>query len=157
MKSDPSIVNRAIVEDIIQKLIDKLNTYYIFPEVAEEISDRLQKYLNNGTYDDIHEGEFLAYALTAQLQEVNNDQHLWVRWHSKALPDHAGSLLQNSAKVEEWKQKGRLDNFGIHQVERLSGNIGFLDIRYFYRTSWGSSETIVATLKFFSQYERRHL
>ena len=27
------------------------------------------------------------------------------------------------------RQRGRLDNFGIHRVERLDGNIGYLDIR----------------------------
>ena len=27
------------------------------------------------------------------------------------------------------RQIGRLDNFGIHRVERLDGNIGYLDLR----------------------------
>ncbi len=29
------------------------------------------------------------------------------------------------------RQMGRLDNFGIHRVERLAGNIGYLDLRRF--------------------------
>ena len=27
------------------------------------------------------------------------------------------------------RQRGRLDNFGIHRVERLDGNVGYLDVR----------------------------
>ena len=40
------------------------------------------------------------------------------------------------------------ENYGIYKVERLPGNIGYIDIRYFYRTSWGSGETIVAAMNF---------
>jgi C-terminal processing protease CtpA/Prc len=55
-------------------------------------------------------------------------------------------LLKNQHKVKELQQKARLENYGIHKVERLPGNIGYIDIRYFYRTSWGSGETIVAAM-----------
>ena len=27
------------------------------------------------------------------------------------------------------RQRGRLDNFGIRRVERLDGNVGYLDLR----------------------------
>ena len=27
------------------------------------------------------------------------------------------------------RRMGRLDNFGIHRVERLDGNVGYLDVR----------------------------
>jgi Peptidase family S41/N-terminal domain of Peptidase_S41 in eukaryotic IRBP len=37
-------------------------------------------------------------------------------------PDHEARRLK-------MRQQGRLDNFGIHRVERLDGNIGYLDLR----------------------------
>ncbi len=33
------------------------------------------------------------------------------------------------ARVLAMRRMGRLDNFGIHRVERLDGNIGYLDLR----------------------------
>jgi retinol-binding protein 3 len=145
----PSI-QPGTVQSIIPNLIGKLKAYYVFPEIAEQICARLECYAAQGTYDNFDEGEFLALALTLHMQEVNHDQHLWVRWHEAELPDQAGSILNHPDFLEEQKQKARLDNYGIHKLERLPGNIGYIDIRQFYRTSWGSGETIVAAMSFLS-------
>jgi C-terminal processing protease CtpA/Prc len=126
-----------------------VKAYYVFPELGEEVCARLQKNLEVGEYDDITEGEFLAYALTTYMQEVSQDKHLWVRWHADPLPDdHGTSLLQNPQKVAELKALAKHNNYGIYKVERLSGNVGYIDIRYFYRPSWGSSDTITAGMSF---------
>jgi len=133
---------------ILEALIENLMANYVFPDVAQQICKCLRKHHEDGDYADVTGPEFFALALTDHLQEVNQDEHLWVRWYPEPLPDHEGSLLQNQERVEEWMQKGKLDNFGIHKVERLLGNIGYIDIRYFYRTSWGSGDTIVASMNF---------
>jgi len=118
-------------QEIIQHLSKKLRKYYIFPDVAEQICQRLQNYLEDGEYADITEGEFFAYALTTHLQEVNQDEHLWVRWYSDPLPDDEGSLLQNEERLVELRQEAMLDNYGFHKVERLPGNVGYVAIRTF--------------------------
>ena len=81
--------------EIIQNLSEKLRAYYVFPDIAEQICERLGKHLDDGEYADITEGELLALALTEHLQAVNHDEHLWVRWYPEPLPDHEGSMLQN--------------------------------------------------------------
>jgi hypothetical protein len=131
---------------IIRTLWEKLRRFYVYPEIAEEICENLKKHLEAGDYADISEGEFFAYALTVHLQEINHDEHLWVRWYPDPLPDHEGSMLQNQERLVEFRQKAKLDNYGIHKVERLPGNVGYIDIRYFYRPSWGSGDTAVAAL-----------
>ena len=148
MKTNPNNLDTNTHKEIIQNLIEKLSTYYIFPEVAEAICSHLQKNLVEVAYSDITEGEFLAFALTTHIQGINQVKHLWVRWYPDPLPEHEGSLLKNQEKVAEWKHRGKLDNFGIHKVERLPGNVGYIDIHYFYRTSWGSGDTIVAAMNF---------
>jgi C-terminal processing protease CtpA/Prc len=62
-------------------------------------------------------------------------------------------MLQNRERVEDWQQKAKLDNYGIHKVERLPGNVGYIDIRYFYRTSWGSGDTAVAAMNFLANMD----
>jgi hypothetical protein len=139
-------IDRTTLTEIIHALAEKLKACYVFPDVAEEICIRLQEHLEQGEYDDVTDGEFLALALTTHLQEASQDEHLWVRWHPDPLPDHEGSLLQNRDQVAEWRVRARLNNYGLHKVERLPGNVGTIDIRYFYRTSWGSGDTIVAAM-----------
>jgi hypothetical protein len=70
-----------------------------------------------------------------------------VRWHSKSLPDEAEVLRENPVWEAEQKQAAELDNYGFYRVERLPGNIGYLDIRLFYKPAWGG-ETAVAAMNF---------
>jgi C-terminal processing protease CtpA/Prc len=153
MDTKKVIIDTTTHNEIVKSLAEKLKAFYVFPEIAEEISLRLQKHLEDGEYSDITEGEFLAFALTTHMQEINQDKHLWVRWHAEPLPDHEGSMLQNRERVEDWQQKAKLDNYGIHKVERLPGNVGYIDIRYFYRTSWGSGDTAVAAMNFLANMD----
>lgn len=140
----------ATQAEIIQTLSQKLRQNYIFPEIAEQICVKLQEHLDKGDYTDLDEGEFFALALTEQMQSVSRDEHLWVRWYPDTLPEHVGSLLQNKERVAELKERARFENYGFYKVERMPGNIGYLDIRYFFRPSWGSGETAVAAMRLVS-------
>lgn len=140
-------MDETIYPEIVQSLSEKLKAYYVFPEVAEQICNNLQRHLDGGDYADITDDEFLALALTIHLQEVNHDEHLWVRWHAQPLPDDEGQLRQNQEWQEARQMEARLDNYGIHKVERLPGNVGYIDIRYFHRPEWGS-DTAVAAMNF---------
>jgi hypothetical protein len=130
--------------ELIRSLSEKLRANYIFPDIAEEICLRLQKHLSDGDYSGITEGDLFALALTMHLQEVNHDEHLWVRWHPEPLPDHAGQLRQNQEWQEEQRLAALLDNYGLHRAERLPGNVGYLDIRYFHRPEWGGDAAVAA-------------
>jgi C-terminal processing protease CtpA/Prc len=81
------------------------------------------------------------------MQEVNHDEHLWVRWHAETLPDDDGQLRLNPQWQEEQRLKARLDNHGVHKVERLPGNVGYIDIRYFHRPEW-AGDTVSAAMNF---------
>ena len=122
---------------IVRSLSDKLRAYYVFPEIAEQICPCLQKHLEDGDYSDITEGDLFALALTMHMQEVNHDEHLWVRWHPEPLPDDEGQLRLNQEWQEAHRLEAGLDNYGFHKVERLPGNVGYLDIRYFHRPGMG--------------------
>ena len=82
---------------LVSTLCAKLRANYIFPEVAEQICANLEKHVQAGEYAGLDEGELLALALTIHLQEVNHDEHLWVRWHEQPLPEDDGQLRLNVA------------------------------------------------------------
>ena len=138
-------IDQEIQTEVVQALSEKLMANYVFPEIALKICDCLEKHMNEGDYIEITEGAFFAYALTQHIQEINQDEHLWVKWHPKSLPDEKDALRQNQAWVVEQKQAAQLDNYGFHKVERLPGHVGYIDIRYFYRPAWGG-ETAVAAM-----------
>jgi len=147
MDTNPVVIDSTTHTELVRSLSEKLKACYIFPDIAEEICTRLQKHHADGEYADITDGEFLAFALTMHLQEVNHDEHLWVRWHPEPLPDDDRPLRYNPEWVAERQQEARLGNYGLHKVERLPGNVGYLDIHYFHRPAWGG-DTAVAAMNF---------
>lgn len=131
---------------VIRNLSDKLKANYIFPDVAEKICAGLQKHLENGDYTDITDDEFFAYALTIHMQEICHDEHLWIKWHLESLPDEE-TLRLSEAWRETQQLQAKVNNYGFYKVERMAGNIGYVDIRYFHRPSWGG-DIAVATMNF---------
>jgi retinol-binding protein 3 len=148
MSMEPhDIIDTTTQAEIVHNLIEKLKACYIFPAVAEQICLCLQKHLEDGDYTDITEGDFLALALTVHMQETNHDEHLWVRWHAEPLPEDEDSLRLSPEWQDERKLEASLDNYGLHKVERLPGNVGYIDIRKFPRPAWGG-DTAAAAMNF---------
>jgi len=146
MDTKQVVVDTTTHTEIVQNLSEKLKAYYVFPDIAEQICIRLQKHLEDGEYTDITDGELLALALTVHMQEVNQDRHLCVRWYPEPLPDQESPMVQNQEWLDEWRQQAKLDNYGLHKVERLPGNIGYLDIREFHNSSWGGDTAVAAMI-----------
>ncbi|MBN2044486.1 MAG: S41 family peptidase [Anaerolineales bacterium] len=137
-----------MISSLVGTLSGLLREKYIFPEVAEEICQALVQHQSNGFYEYIDHGESLADTITQHLREASRDDHLWVRYHSHPLPEHHGNLLENEEKLAEIKAIARQRNYGIPRVERLDGNVGLIEVRYFYRLEWGSQETGAAAMNF---------
>ncbi len=142
----------ALHIEVIRSLSEKLRAYYIFPDVAEKICICLQKHIDDGDYNDIEEGEFFAYALTTHMQEICHDEHGWVKWHSEPLPDGEDALRLSKEWREEQQLQARLNNYGFHTVQRMPGNVGYLDIRYFHRPSW-AGDIAVAAMNFLANMD----
>jgi hypothetical protein len=144
MNNAEPTIDPSTPAELVQRLSEKLRDNYVYPDAADEICARLQHHLDEGAYDGITEGEFLAYALTHHLQEVNGDEHLWVRWTPEALPEHEGQLRHNPEWLAQRQLGAGLDGYGLHRVERLPGNVGYLEIRYFHRPAWAGDAAVAA-------------
>jgi Peptidase family S41/N-terminal domain of Peptidase_S41 in eukaryotic IRBP len=114
-----------------------LRANYVFPEVADRAAAAVEARLAAGEYDDLDE-RALAERLTSHLNDICDDKHLRVRAGRgprpgpRRLPQSPDSREQPGdyeARVLARRRMGRLDNFGIHRVERLDGNVGYLDVR----------------------------
>jgi len=138
------MIETAIQVEVIRCLSEKLRVFYLFPDVAEKICANLQKHFDDGDYIDISEGDFFAYALTTHMQEICHDEHLWVKWHSEPLPDGEEALRLSKEWREVQQLQAKLNNYGFQKVERMAGNVGYVDIRYFQRSSWGGDIAVAA-------------
>jgi Peptidase family S41/N-terminal domain of Peptidase_S41 in eukaryotic IRBP len=120
--------------EIVTTGLSLLRANYVFPEVAEQVATAIEERLAAGEYDNLDEIT-LTELLTTHLQEISGDKHLRVRLGGGPPPgrgpehDKPKDPRDHEARRLAMRQMGRLDNFGIHRVERLPGNIGYLDLR----------------------------
>jgi len=126
--------------EIVTTALSLLRANYVFPELAEQAATAVEARLAAGEYDNLDEVT-LTERLTSHLREVCEDKHLAVRLGGGPPPGPHGpepargpepgrrEPKDHEARRLAMRRKGRLDNFGIHRVERLDGNVGYLDVR----------------------------
>jgi retinol-binding protein 3 len=139
-------VDVAIRGAVIEGILNTLQRYYVFPEVARRMEEDIRGRLSNGDYDGITTGSALRDTLTAHLQEVSRDKHLRVFFSAEPRPIR----LEREPSVEEQEEFRRYAaarNFGFERVERLAGNVGYLDLRGFFPAEVGG-DVAVAAMRF---------
>jgi Peptidase family S41/N-terminal domain of Peptidase_S41 in eukaryotic IRBP len=113
--------------EIVQTAMAILRARYVFPDRAAQAAEQIEARLAAGEYDELDEHE-LAERLTSQLHAVCADKHLRVRVHPDRMRPPPGPADRQRARTD-MRAMGLLDNFGIHRVERLEGNVGYVDLR----------------------------
>lgn len=128
---------------IVEAVIKKLNDYYIDPEVAGKIEELVRKKLVGGEYDNLDRLHPFVRQLTADLRNVSNDQHLGV-W-----PIEYAILTERTSDEERLRleARSRYANYGLNNVKRLPGNIGYLELMYFADPNMAGA-TAVAAMNF---------
>jgi hypothetical protein len=124
-------------ERLVGEVIDALRSRYIYPDVAEELAVALTKRLAEGRYQAYSTPGTLAAAVTRDLRDYSGDQHLDVDYQSDEWAPHAPAVPKADpvAEAERRRLGGLRTNFGFQSVAILPGNIGYLDLRAFYRPS----------------------
>lgn len=105
-------------ETVIEESLEKLNDYYVFPETALKMERAIRARLERGEYAGITSGAALSEKLTADLREVSRDKHLAVVFFPDGVPDFAAAAPEQTAPT----------NYGFGTVERLEGNVGYVEI-----------------------------
>jgi len=129
-KAQDKSISKDYKENVIQKLSQLMNDYYVFPEVAKLTDEHLRAQLLDGYYDQFENDETFAVALTNSVQAINKDKHMRIR---ASQPYMAPEKSQK--KIIEEKivriDNSRKSNAGFKTVETLEGNVGYLDLRGF--------------------------
>ena len=122
--------------EIVSSALALVRANYVFPEVADRAATAVEARLAAGEYDDL-DLEALAGRLTSDLNQICDDKHLRLQAEGPR-PGRSGGAGPRprreepddyEARMLSLRRSGRLDNFGIHRVERLEGNVGYLDLR----------------------------
>jgi hypothetical protein len=145
-----TVVDATTCAEVIDALIAKLRARYVFPEVAEHIATELRQQLATGMYASALTAQTFCTALTQTLHSVGHDKHLNVSYRDEAhLPANNGpggtdTVAEEAAWRETYREESRLHNYGFVRVERLPGNVGYLDLRSFEDPAIGGEAAVAA-------------
>jgi retinol-binding protein 3 len=115
----------------IEGAITKLNSTYVFPDVAAKMAAHVREKETRGAYDDITNGLTLAWQLTEDFQAVSKDRHLRVNFSAAKIPERPANTEPDSAMRERYRQDMLRQNCGFEKTEVLESNVGYLKFNFF--------------------------
>ncbi len=149
-RSDPAEpplrIDAAARAGLIRSLTAELEAGYILPDVAAAMSQAIRGKLKDGQYDKLDTGQALARQLTEDLRAIAKDKHLAVECSTRPLPSKPAKG-PTPEEVARRRKETRKRNAGFARLERLPGNVGYLDLRGFEDAEAGA-ETAAAAMTF---------
>jgi retinol-binding protein 3 len=124
-----------VIDGALKRLVDA----YVFPDLAKQMEAAIRSRQKQKEYDTITSARQLAQKLTDDLRAVSKDGHLAVNYSAQTLPPQppppsssAGRPTpEMQAQLERMAIQAGRQNFAFVRVERLPGNIGYIDFRAF--------------------------
>jgi len=142
-------VDAATRTKVIDNLLKELDESYVFPETAKKMAADVRSRVDGKEYDSITSAQQLSEKLTADLQSVSKDLHLRVRYSYEPIPERKQRTEPTEEEKARYVRNNRLVNFGFEKLERMQGNIGYIDLRGFSDPEAGI-ETVSAAMNFLS-------
>lgn len=124
----------------------RFDSLYAVPAIGRDIRQKLSQPRVRAAYAHCRTASCLADALTADLQSWSGDRHVRLVFSATPRPMKRGpedSALARAAEVENMRQR----NFGFHNIERLHGNIGLIEIGRLDPAA-DAAETAAAAMRF---------
>ncbi|EFK34742.1 C-terminal processing peptidase [Chryseobacterium gleum] len=130
---------QAVLSDITKKVKD----YYIDKDAFKKVDSLFQDELKKGTFNPLNKNDFAAF-LTQKLRTTVKDEHFFVKYLENYTPEQRMSEKEEEALNND---HNRLENFGFETVQRLPGNIGYINYKGFASPA-ASEKTLAAAMDF---------
>ena len=137
---------------VVEVLLRELNDGYVFPDMARKMETDVKGRIAAKEYENITSAQAFAKKLTNDLQSLSKDKHLRVRYSAQPIPVREERGEPTAAEKEQSQWFSRRVNFGFEKVERMNGNIGYIDLRNFNDHEAGA-ETVAAAMRFLANTE----
>jgi hypothetical protein len=110
----------------VKEIAELINRHYFDPERAATIAEDLKRDADAGSFDRLRDRNDLIVELTERLKKL--DRHFVVTLPPKAaVPATPASGPVQPSNREDWERRA---NYGFRRMERLPGNIAYLDLSF---------------------------
>jgi retinol-binding protein 3 len=115
---------------VITALLPLLRDNYVFPEAGDAMAAAISARHTAGEYNPHTDAFRFARAITDDMRRISSDKHMGMI-HAADRPGGIAAGPQTPEEREQTRAIEALNNYGLHRVERLPGNIGYIDLRVF--------------------------
>lgn len=124
-------VDAATRQQVLDSTIREMNAQYVFPEMAKKVEAALRSQQKAGAFEQQTTATAFADKMTEALQAVTSDKHIRMRYSAEPLDDRQADRAPTAGERASQLKYEQARNFGVEKVERLPGNIGYIELRGF--------------------------
>ncbi|MEO0540606.1 MAG: S41 family peptidase [Cyanobacteria bacterium P01_A01_bin.105] len=124
-----------LTPEVRSHLLQRLETelaHYALPDIAQQLQaamcDRRQSDAASGGDATPTSGQQFAATLTNQLQALSQDQQLRVHFSPVPLPELPADAEPTAEALAHQQIQSQQRSYDINRVERLAGNVGYLQL-----------------------------
>lgn len=128
---------------VLTDITEKVKDYYVDNETYKKVNSLFQDELKKGTFNELNKKDFAAL-LTQKLRTTIKDEHFFVKYLENYTPEKQMSEKEREKLNNEHNS---LENFGFETVQRLPGNIGYINFKGFASPE-ASEKTLAAAMNF---------
>lgn len=128
---------------VLSDITEKVKTYYVDPEAYKKMDSLFQSESKNESFIQLNKKDFAAL-LTQKLRTVIKDKHFFIKYLENYTPEKP---INEKEREKSDNFHNSLENFGFEQVQRLKGNIGYINFKGFASVA-SSKKILAATMDF---------
>lgn len=116
---------------IVQTLAAKITANYIEPAKAERIGRAIIRKNAEGGYAAAGSATAFSAALKKDLREFSGDMHFSAGYYEGFKESSGTEAPPSRAQMDEWRNAVARRGYEIEKLERLPGNVGYIEFRRF--------------------------
>ncbi len=140
-------IDSEIKAQVIAAAATIFESEHVIPAMGLKYAEALRGNLINGTFDEVSNGRDFMIAIDKILWPIDTDGHVWLNFYQEDIPEnYVGDRIDiPPEQAEEAEALARRRNFGFEKIERLRGNIGYIDYRSFTEAQ-GTEDAFAAAM-----------
>jgi hypothetical protein len=138
----------AEITGIVDETARLTTELYVFPEIGARLAGLLADRLAAGRYHGAADAETLGRLVTEDLQSLNGDRHLRLKFHPYEVPAEADGAVR-----EEMKRSAAGSLGGVPLIERMAGGVVRLELAPILFPLDMTAETLTAALNLVARAE----
>jgi hypothetical protein len=132
---------------VLESVAERVSTRYVRADVGARVAQEVRARAARGEFDGFTTARPFCERVTAVLAEASLDKHLKLVYSVRPRKMKKAGEEDSPAERARARADAAFVNFGFHKVERLRGNIGYLEFERFMDPSI-AGETAAAAMAF---------